>query len=176
MVRSIMEYCGFVTDGGPVWAARQMQTLQNDALRICERIRDPRGVNVDALHTRNNLSELKPARSRELLCHLHKMSMNPRNLVVPARDLRGNSRLQLRVARSKSGVYDRSPIHRGVLGWNELPASTQKLSHAAFVKVLKTWTEHRDWAFREPIPFNKYCGLTRNLNLLILYTRLISER
>ena len=32
MIRSILEFCSFVTDGGLVWATRKMQTLQTDAL------------------------------------------------------------------------------------------------------------------------------------------------
>ena len=92
MVRSIMEYCSFIVDGGPVWAARQYQTLQNDALRISELIRDPRGVDIDALHARNKIPKLRPARDRELLSHLHKLSRNPDNIVIPIREPREQQR------------------------------------------------------------------------------------
>ena len=34
MIRATMEYCSFTHEGGPVWAVRKLQTLQNDALRI----------------------------------------------------------------------------------------------------------------------------------------------
>ena len=62
MIRATMEYCSFTYGGGPVWAERKLQTLQNDALRICEKIRDPRGVNIENLHTRNNVPKLEQAR------------------------------------------------------------------------------------------------------------------
>ena len=61
MIRSTMEYCSFTYGGGPVWAERKLQTLQNDALRICERIRDPRGVDIENLHTRNRVPKLEQA-------------------------------------------------------------------------------------------------------------------
>ena len=65
----------------PFWAVRKMQTLQNDALRICECIRDPRGVNIDDLYARNNIQKLLPARTGELVVHLDKMSKHPDKLI-----------------------------------------------------------------------------------------------
>ena len=38
LIRSTIEYCSFTYGGGPVWAECKLQTLQNDALRICEKI------------------------------------------------------------------------------------------------------------------------------------------
>ena len=67
MIRSTMEYCSFTYGGGPVWAERKLQTMQNDALRICEKIRDPRGVNIDNLHTRNKVLKLEDGRQHQLL-------------------------------------------------------------------------------------------------------------
>ena len=120
MVRSIMEYCSFATDGGPVWAVRQMQTLQNDALRICEGIRDPRGVNITDLHARHKIEMLESARTRELLGHLHKLAQDPDNLIVPTRVLRGNEAVKLKIPRSKKWIYDKSPLYRGATPWNDL--------------------------------------------------------
>ena len=137
MVRSIMEYCSFVTDGGPVWAVRQMQTLQNDALRICEGIRDPRGVNIADLHARHKIEMLEPARTRELLGHLHKMSQIPDNLIVPVRELRGNDSVKLRIPRSKKWIYDRSPLYRGATPWNDLEPDVQRLPHDAFMRAIR---------------------------------------
>ena len=137
MIRSIMEHCGFVTDGGPVWATRKMQTLQNDALRICECIRDPRGVDIDALHTRNQIPKLVRARDKELLSYMHKMSQDQNNVLQAPRILRGNRGVLLKVPRSKKAVFDRSPMYRGLPLWDELDPDVQRLPYTAFVNHLK---------------------------------------
>ena len=137
MVRSIMEYCSFVVDGGPAWAITQYQTLQNDALRISERITDPRGVDIDALHARNKIPKLLPARERELMSYLHKLAQDPDNVVIPGRELRGNSKVKLKIPRSRKAIFDRSPIYRGYPLWDELVPEVQKMSHDDFIRRLK---------------------------------------
>ena len=114
MIRSTMEYCSFTYGGGPVWAERKLQTLQNDALRICEKIRDPCGVNIVNLHGRNNVPMLEDARQRQLLTYLHKYSLKDENVITPTRTLRGNASVKLKAMRSKSYVYDKSPLLRGL--------------------------------------------------------------
>lgn len=66
MVRPIMDYCGFVTDGGPVWAIKKLQTLQNNGLRTCEKILNPIGVDMNDLHVRNGVTKLKVTHDRQL--------------------------------------------------------------------------------------------------------------
>lgn len=67
MVRPISEYGGFLVDGGPVWAVNKLQTIQNNGLRICERIFDAREVPVLALHQRNKMAYLSVSRNNQLL-------------------------------------------------------------------------------------------------------------
>ena len=127
MIRPIVDYCGFLSEGGPVWAVNKLQTLQNDGIRICERILDPRGHNVDALHTQNKVTKLKVTRDRQLLRHLFKMSKNPTLVMVPARNLRGNTKIKLRAMRAKKDIFAKSPLYRGLALWDELDASIQHL-------------------------------------------------
>ena len=130
-----MEYCSFVVDGGPVWAIRQYQTLQNDVLRISELIRDPRGGDIDDLHARNNIAKLQPA--RDLLSHIHKLTQDPDNVIAPRRALRGNDSVKLKVPRSKKAIFDRSPIYRGYPLWDRLAPAVQRLPYNDFIKNLK---------------------------------------
>ena len=58
MIRPIMEYCGFVMGGAPAWVCPKLQVLQNDAIRIAERIRDPRLIRVHELHALYNMELL----------------------------------------------------------------------------------------------------------------------
>ena len=63
MVRPILEYCPIVTDGGPAWAENRMQVLQNDTLRVCSRIQNPRDANIDQLHELYDVERLKVRRN-----------------------------------------------------------------------------------------------------------------
>ena len=133
-----MEYCSFVVEGGPVWAVRKFQTLQNDALRICERIRDPRGVDVDGLHERLKVPKLEPARTRQLLGYLHKTAQDESNVIQPRRVLRGNANVHLKVMRAKKDIYEKSPLYRGAPVWDLLDATTQHLTdNKKFLASLK---------------------------------------
>ena len=133
-----MEYCSFVVGGGPVWAERKFQTLQNDGLRICERIRDPRGVNILELHQRNRVPLLAVGRTRQLLSYLHTASQDAANVIAPVRDLRGNASVKLRTMRVKKLVYEKSPLIRGIVDWNELsPATQRQPDRKHFLNALK---------------------------------------
>ena len=115
---------------------RKPQMLQNDVLRICECIRDPRGINIDALHTRNKIPKLLPDRNRELLKHHHKLFRDAVNVITPA-NKRGSHKVKLKVPCSKKAVFDRSPLYRGKSLWDELAPETQRLSPEAFAIHMK---------------------------------------
>ena len=138
MVKSIMDYCSFVVEGGPVWASRKFQTLQNDGLRICERVRDPRGVDIAALHQRNGVPMLAVGRTRQLLGYLHAASQVAENVIVPTRNLRGNASVKLKAQRVKKTIYEKSPLLRGLPDWNELsPVTQKKLTRKSFQQALR---------------------------------------
>ena len=127
MVRPIVDYCSFMAGGGPAWAQRKIQTLQNNGLRACEGIIDPRGIDVDALHVRSNVTKLRVTQERQLVSLLHKLSRNPENVIIPPRILRGNDKVKLKLERAKTDIYEKSPLYRGRPLWDTLPSKVQKL-------------------------------------------------
>ena len=104
MIRTIIDYCGFLSGGGPVWAVRKLQTLQNNGLRVCDKIRDPRGVNIAGLHDTLGVSTVETTRNRQLLTLIHKRSKFEENLLRRPRDLRGNDKVQVKVPRVKKDI------------------------------------------------------------------------
>ena len=97
MIRSIIDYCGFLSGGGPVWAVRKLQTLQNNGLRICEKIRDPRGVDIQGLHDNLGVSSVETTRNRQLLTLIHKRTKDEETVLRRPRELRGNIKVQVKV-------------------------------------------------------------------------------
>ena len=81
------------------------------------------------------MEKLLPARTPALLVHLHKMLLEPQNLITPTCVLTGNDTLKLKVPRSEKWIYDKSPLHRGDPMWNELAPDVQRLLHEAFLKA-----------------------------------------
>ena len=138
MIRSIIDYCSFLSGGGPVWATKKLQTLQNNGLRVCERIKDPRGVDIQGLHDGLNVSTVETTRRRQLLTLLHKRATDAENVLTRPRVLRGNDNVTLKVPRVKKAIYERSPLYRGIPHWDELDATTQHLaSPTLFLSALK---------------------------------------
>ena len=121
-----------------MWAIAKLQTLQNDCLRACEKILDPRGVNVDALHTRLNVTTLKTSRDRQLLSHIQKWALDHQNSTVPPRLLRGNMNVKLKPTRVKKDIYAKSPMHRGQALWDTLESDVQHMADTRkFAEALK---------------------------------------
>ena len=127
MIRPIMEYCGFVMDGAPAWVSPKLQVLQNDAIRIAEKIKDPRLMRVHELHALHEMELLQPRRDRQLLSLIYDYAQDEDNLVVPVRALRGNNKKQIKLPRKGKDIYKKSPLYRGVKLWENLSAEQQHL-------------------------------------------------
>ena len=116
----------------------RLQTLQNNGLRICEKIRDPRGVNIQGLHDNLGVSTVETTRNRQLLVQIHRRVQDEEHILLRPRALRGNIKVQLKVPRVKKDIYERSPLWRGQPLWNLLePATQSQKSVAIFLEELK---------------------------------------
>ena len=66
-IMPIFDYSGFMLISLGVGEKRDLQIMQNDALRFCYNIRLSDRVNIEELHTRAKLSSLEQRRIRQLL-------------------------------------------------------------------------------------------------------------
>ena len=139
MVRPCLEYCATITDSGPVGSVGKLQTLQNDCLRACYGIRDPRDINVDALHQNSGLERLVTRRNIQILTRMYAHSQNDDNVVQPARVLRANSKVKLKINRPKKDIYSNSPLYRGIRLWDRLDAGQH---HSASKEIFLTSLTH----------------------------------
>ena len=138
MIRPIMEYCAFILDGAPAWVAPKLQVLQNNAIRIAEKIKDARDARVDELHTRHNLEKLQPRRDRQLLGIMYEYAQDQENLLIPVRALRVNANKQLKCPRLGKAIFEKSPFYRGYKLWNDLEAAQQHaVSKEQFLSAIK---------------------------------------
>ena len=125
MIRPIMEYSSFILDGASEWVPRRLQVLQNDCLRICERIRSAQDIDLDLLHARCKIEWLVDRCNTSLLSIMYKRANNVDLTVEPPRELRSSSKIKLKVERPKPEIFRKSPLYRGSMLWDELTADKQ---------------------------------------------------
>ena len=140
MILPIMEYSSILIGSGPVWATKKLETLQNDCLRVCEGIRDPRDIHVEQLRTQNGVELLEERRHRQLLGLMYKMSLDPDNVIVPVRELRGGAKIKLKRSRPHKDIYYKSPLYRGTQLWDRLDGVKQHSTNRE--NFLKSLTKH----------------------------------
>ena len=139
MILPVLEYGDVVLDGAlSETLVSEIQTIQNNCLRACLTIWDPRSISRLDLHVRCTSKPLKLRRTESLLCRMFKLSQDEDNVVVPTRVLRSNDKVILKVQRPKGGLYRRSPKYRGFLAWSKLDADVQKIgTYTKFVTKIK---------------------------------------
>ena len=134
MILPVLDYCDYIIDSGPVALIRRLQTLQNKCLRLCLGIKDPRDIAVADLHLRCKLSLLRERRNCHLLLLMYHRSKDLSQIMVPVRELRNNANIKFKVNRPILESFRKSPLYRGMLGWNKLEAVVQ---HANTVDIFK---------------------------------------
>ena len=102
------------------------QTIQNNCLRICKNMSDPRDADIHEMHTESGLEKLQPRRARQLLSWMFGLSKDESNTVPPVRVLRDNDNVRLKVSRHHKDIYLKSPLHRGARYWSRLTADQQR--------------------------------------------------
>ena len=143
MILPCFEYCDFILESGPEGTARNIQTLQNHCLRCCMGIRDPRAITIDDLHVECTMNRLITRRNNSLLGLVYKYSRKDDVLVVPARVLRSNNKVLIKLLRPKGQLYRDSPLYRGVVLWDQLLPSVQESENLDIFmsKVKNLWNE-----------------------------------
>ena len=161
MVLPVFDYTSFIFDGALVNAKSCLQTIQNHCLRCCMSIKDPRDISRTDLHSLCNCSLLVTRRNTEILCLMYKFSKQPDNVLVPARVLRNNNKIKLKVPRPNSALYRRSPLYRGNTLWYNLNANQHHLDTK--FKFLVSLTQGQDRSCDMIDRFNYCHGECQNL-------------
>ena len=122
----IIDYAGFLLMGSRNEDKSDVQILQNDILRICNRSRISDRVSIEALHAKCKMVSLEQRRRKQLLGLMYLLSKDASFLHVPGRITRSADKIVFKVPTKIRPVYERSPYYIGSLLWNELPQATQE--------------------------------------------------
>ena len=117
----VFDYAGFMIISCNKSDRRDLQTIQNDALRTCYNVKRRDRLSMSAMHKKSQLLSLDQRRTLQLLNLMYMHKNNPYNLRVAPRQTRGADRQQFKVERYNNLKYKNSPFYKGAEFWNLLP-------------------------------------------------------
>ena len=133
-----LDYIGFVLLSGNIGARKSLQTLQNNALRLCLRYRLIDHVRIERLHTEAKIQSVEQRCIFQLLKLIFDYSKDPSNIKIPVRPTRAGAKIVFDIPTRCSTTYLRSPLYKGSLIWDILSEATQRLATMnQFVKTIK---------------------------------------
>ena len=115
-----IEYAGFLIVSCTMEDRRDLQICQNDALRICARVKMTDHVRIEDLHTRCKIVSLEQRRRCQLLLLMYKRRNEVSLLKVFPRNTRRSARKVFKTANFEGTLYKRSPYYVGAKLWDLL--------------------------------------------------------
>ena len=133
-----LDYIGFVLLSCNIGDRRSLQTLQNNALRLCLHYRLADRVRIERLHNEARLQSIEQRGIFQLLKLLFDFSRDLSNLKIPARPTRAGTKVVFDIPTRCSTIFLKSPLYKGSQIWDTLTEDTQR-SHTLlqFVKSIK---------------------------------------
>ena len=117
----VLDYAGFMLISCNKSDRRDLQVIQNDALRTFYNIKRRDRFSVTKMHQKAHLLSLDQRRVFQLMGLMFLHRKNPRNIRIPARNTRGANRDQFVVERYNNLKYKNSPFYKGSELWQHLP-------------------------------------------------------
>ena len=126
MILPIIDYSGFMITACRKDEIGNLQTFQNDILRICNMSRISDKVSIEKLHEKCKLISLEQRRRKQFLRLMYLLSSDVNFLHVPGRLTRNANRITFKVPTGISNIYEHSPYYIGTVPWNALHQAIQE--------------------------------------------------
>ena len=97
-----------------------LQRFQNEALKICTKVKVHEHVRIEDLHSRCNIVSLEQRRRIQLLLLMYKKSKDITRHKVFVRDTRISRRIVFKTDAYEGTLYKKSPYFVGAKLWDEL--------------------------------------------------------
>ena len=122
MFVSVLDYGNIFLTGINQDKLHDLQKLQNDALRCCLNVKNPRDVHVNDMHKQLNLHLLDHRRTVQLLTCVRKcIDNNYLPYVKPEDIILRNQNLKIKMPIPRNDTVKKSPYYWGSMIWNRLP-------------------------------------------------------
>ena len=138
-VLPLVEYAGFILGSCTIGQRQELQTIQNNALRLCKRYFLLDMIRIRDLHAECTLLGLEQRRRKQLLRLMYLHSKDESNIKQPARLTREASKIVFKIPSRCTDKYMRSPFYKGNILWNQLDVNVQKICNVTkFTEALNT--------------------------------------
>ena len=121
-----VDYAGFVLLSCGKGCKKDLQILQNNALRICLRYCMVDHVTIERLHEEANIQSLEQRRQFQILKLLFGCSKNKSYLKTTVNRTRAESKIVFNIPDKCTTKYLNSPFYKGSQIWNSLPEPIQR--------------------------------------------------
>ena len=121
-----IDYTSFILLSCNVGRRREIQTLQNNALRLCLRYKLADRVSIRRLHCEANLQSVEQRGEYQLLKLLYSYSKAETNIKVPVRYTRAATKVVFKIPSRCTDKFLSSPLYKGTKLWNNLDVTVQR--------------------------------------------------
>ena len=121
-----IDYAGFILYACNIGCKKDLQILQNNALRICLRYRMVDHVTIERLHNEANLQSLEQRRIIQTLKLLYECSTDRQYLKTNMNRTRAESKIVFDIPDKCTTTFLNSTFYRGTQIWNSLPENVQR--------------------------------------------------
>ena len=119
------DYGGFISISLSKDKKHELQVMQNDILRICNKSKVSDRVSIELLHKKSKLLSLEQRREKQLLMlmYIHSRKDNVRKIAV--RETRGSTKFEFKIDSKVGTKYGNSPFFIEEQNWNMLERDVQ---------------------------------------------------
>ena len=122
MFCSIVDYGNIFLSSCNEGDLKDIQTMQNNALRCCYKITDPRNHHIHDLHSAANIIMVDIRRDRQILtCIWRNIKKGFITLMVPTRQTRFTEGPTIYLPVPRTELFKKSVFYYGANLWNKLP-------------------------------------------------------
>ena len=127
IILPLLDYAGFMLISGNKSDRSDLQTLQNNALRICFIVRLRDMVSIERMHNMSKHLSLEQRRKKQLLCLMFIFTGRHDNIQrVHGHNTRAAQIYSFTHERYHNVKYKNSPYYKGTILWDELPVHTRQ--------------------------------------------------
>ena len=125
-VLPFLDYSGFLLVSATRKQIKDLQTLQNNALRICLRYNLADRVTEERLHSEAALQNLEQRRKKQLLKLMYYQSQHVKNIKKAERQTRAADKIVFNVPNRCTTKFLNSAYYIGTQLWNDLTLDVQR--------------------------------------------------
>ena len=146
MILPIIDYAGFMIIGCRIVDKGDLQKIQNDILRICDKSRIVDKVSIDKLHGKCKILSLEQIMQKQLLWLMYLLSKDANLIKTLTRETRSTSKITFKVPTRITPKYEKSPVYIGTKLWNELSREIQHCNNVYEFKkeIYKKYPVYKD--------------------------------